>query len=136
MYSKCYKREFGTCFTNDISFEHVHEILWKEILYVQIGYSSPKSKKRISRGKVVLNWSNQKIDQEREQATHSKANQAYMIDVSNMDWFWVFSKYFWFDINSWSLILKSCAFMQIIYIWLNANAWCSHKVHKWAMILF
>jgi hypothetical protein len=44
-----------------------------------------KSKKRIARGKVVLNWSNQKIDREREQATHSKANQANMIDVSNMD---------------------------------------------------
>jgi hypothetical protein len=52
---------------------------------VQIGYSSPKSKKRIARGKVVLNWSNQKIDREREQATHPKANQANMIDVSNMD---------------------------------------------------
>jgi len=63
------------------------KLVWKEIPYVQIGYSSPKSKKRISRGKVVLNWSNQKIDREREQATHSKANQANIIDVSNMDWF-------------------------------------------------
>jgi hypothetical protein len=34
---------------------------------------------------VVLNWSNQKIDREKEQATHPKANQANMMDVSNMD---------------------------------------------------
>ena len=44
-----------------------------------------KNKKRIARGKVVLNWSNQHIDREREQASHSKASQANMIDVSNMD---------------------------------------------------
>jgi hypothetical protein len=45
---------------------HMLKLVGKEILRVQIGYSSPKSKKRIARGKVVLNWSNQKIDRERE----------------------------------------------------------------------
>jgi hypothetical protein len=44
-----------------------------------------QSKKIIARGKVVLNWSNQEIDREREQVTHSNANQANMIDVSNRD---------------------------------------------------
>ena len=75
------------------------------------------------------------IEKESKQHIQRQIKQIWLMFQTWID-FEYFPSIFWFDINSWSLILKSCAFMQIIYIWLNANAWCSHKVHKWAMILF
>jgi hypothetical protein len=50
-----------------------------------------KVRKELLDAKWYLIGAIKRLIWKREQATHSKANQAYMIDVS---------KYFWFDINS------------------------------------
>jgi hypothetical protein len=145
-----YKKRIGACVTNNISFSCLFMKISENRLYL---FKLVTLHWKVRKGLLEAKWSligaiKRLIEKESKQHIQRQTKQIWWtfqtwIDFGNslnemstgfilhttLSFYWVFSKYFWFDINSWT-------FMKITYLCFLTNSWCIHKVHKWEMIPF